>query len=114
MKCLRLGIFLVSFGTPQKLEVVMNSRMGLTSTATNLTNITKQYLSSKLDQLKKMDLTTIATALSNLTKYYYGHEIVGLEKIPREGAALLVYYHGVLPVDYVALVARLYLRKPSK
>ena len=114
MKCLRLGIFLVSFRTPQKLEVMINSRMGLTSTATNLTNITKQYLSSKLDQLKKMDLATIATALSNLTKYYYGHEIVGLEKIPSEGAALLVYYHGVLPVDYVALVARLYLRKPSK
>ena len=62
MKCLRLGIFLVSFGTPQKLEVVMNSRMGLTSTATNLTNITKQYLSSKLDQLKKIDLTTVAVA----------------------------------------------------
>ena len=44
---------------------------------------------------------------------YYDHEIHGMDKIPRSGGALLVYYHGALPVDYMALVSRIYLRNIS-
>ena len=66
------------------------------------------YLSSKLDQLEGLDLT--AHTLANITRSYYDHQIQGMEKIPSNKAAILVYYHGVIPVDYMALVSRLYIR----
>ena len=56
------------------------------------------YLSSKLDQLEGLDLT--AHTLANITRSYYDHQIKGMEKIPSNKAAILVYYHGVIPVDY--------------
>lgn len=43
---------------------------------------------------------------------WHGYEIVGLENIPKDGQALIVYYHGPVPVDYYYLNARfLLLRK---
>ena len=61
-----------------------------------------------MSQLKGLDLT--AHALSKMTNYYYSHQIQGLEKIPSTGEAILVWYHGAVPIDYIALVSRLYLR----
>ena len=55
-----------------------------------------------------LDLT--AKALTKMTRIYYSHQVEGMEKIPSTGAAILVWYPGVVPIDYVALVARLYLR----
>lgn len=40
-----------------------------------------------------------------------GHEVIGLDKIPSEGPALLIYYHGALPVDMYYLVSKLLLLK---
>jgi len=40
-----------------------------------------------------------------------GYEISGFEKIPDEGPALLVYYHGALPIDLYYLMANVILRK---
>ena len=40
-----------------------------------------------------------------------GFEIDGLEKIPDAGAALIVYYHGTLPIDFYYLAARCLLEK---
>jgi len=40
-----------------------------------------------------------------------GYEISGFEKIPDEGPALLVYYHGALPVDLYYLIANVILHK---
>ena len=40
-----------------------------------------------------------------------GHEVIGLDKIPADGPALLIYYHGALPVDVYYLVAKLLLLK---
>ena len=34
-----------------------------------------------------------------------------MEKIPETGPALLVYYHGALPLDYYYLVAKVVLLK---
>eukprot|EP00093_Oithona_nana_P012897 12897.XXX_79771_81189_1 [CDS] Oithona nana genome sequencing. len=39
------------------------------------------------------------------------HEIKGFEKIPETGGALIVYYHGPIPLDYMALLVRTYLEK---
>lgn len=40
-----------------------------------------------------------------------GFEIDGLDKIPDKGAALIVYYHGTLPIDFYYLAARCLLEK---
>lgn len=41
---------------------------------------------------------------------WYGYEIEGLENLP-DGGALIVYYHGTLPVDLYYFIARVYLLK---
>jgi len=43
------------------------------------------------------------------SKLWHGHEIHGRENIPSAGPALLLFYHGALPVDYYFLVADTYL-----
>lgn len=40
-----------------------------------------------------------------------GYEIIGLEKVPDNGAALLVYYHGALPIDMYYIIAKMLLYK---
>ena len=60
-------------------------------------------MTSKVELLKTPDLTAAATTLADMTESYYGHEIVGMEKIPSTGPALLVYYHGVFPGEVVFL-----------
>lgn len=36
---------------------------------------------------------------------------LGFDKIPKEGGALIVYYHACIPIDYLALIFRTYLEK---
>lgn len=43
--------------------------------------------------------------------YYHGFEVDGLEKIPSDGSALIVYYHGVIPIDIYYAVAKILLVK---
>jgi len=73
-----------------------------------------KYLSKKLDKSEDVcvnrALAIICNMWTNITKYYYDHEIKGLEKIPSSSSAILVWYHGVVPMDYLALVSKLYLR----
>lgn len=42
---------------------------------------------------------------------WYGYEANGWENIPDEGPALIVYYHGAVPIDYYQLVAHCILKK---
>lgn len=42
---------------------------------------------------------------------WHGYELRGLENLPTDGGALLVYYHGAIPVDYYYLVNRILLLK---
>lgn len=42
---------------------------------------------------------------------WHGYEVYGLEKIPEEGPALIVYYHGAIPVDYYYFLARLIIQR---
>ena len=37
---------------------------------------------------------------------WFGYEVDGLDNIPTSGAAMVVYYHGALPVDYYYFVAK--------
>ena len=42
---------------------------------------------------------------------WHGYEVEGWENIPEEGPALLVYYHGAVPIDYYQLVGNCILKK---
>ena len=42
---------------------------------------------------------------------WYGYEVHGWENIPDDGPALIVYYHGAVPVDYYQLVVHCLLKK---
>jgi len=46
-----------------------------------------------------------------LSRVWHGHEIIGSELLPATGPALLLFYHGALPVDYYFLVADTLLSK---
>lgn len=39
------------------------------------------------------------------SRLWHGHQIIGSESLPSSGPALLLFYHGALPVDYYFLVA---------
>lgn len=42
---------------------------------------------------------------------WHGYDVVGFENIPDDGPALLVYYHGALPVDLYYLTSKVILYK---
>ncbi|XP_065364925.1 DGAT1/2-independent enzyme synthesizing storage lipids isoform X2 [Calliphora vicina] len=44
-------------------------------------------------------------------RIYHGYEVVGMENIPLEGPALIVYYHGAIPVDMYYLNSRMLLQR---
>lgn len=54
---------------------------------------------------------TLATLWDGHGAIWHGYEIHGMEKIPDEGAALIVYYHGAIPIDYYYLLANVILQK---
>lgn len=46
--------------------------------------------------------------------YFYvssGYEVEGIEKIPDDGPALFVFYHGAIPVDLYYFLSRVFLLK---
>jgi 1-acyl-sn-glycerol-3-phosphate acyltransferase len=42
---------------------------------------------------------------------YHGYQVEGMENRPTEGPALIVYYHGAIPLDYYYLLAKCILYK---
>ncbi|MGZ3724082.1 MAG: hypothetical protein ACXVA9_14160, partial [Bdellovibrionales bacterium] len=54
-------------------------------------------------------LPYIAKAISSLGEYYNKYKIEGLENIPAEGGALLVMYHGLVPLDFWYMGLKIYL-----
>ncbi|AWP04698.1 Transmembrane protein 68 isoform 5 [Scophthalmus maximus] len=54
---------------------------------------------------------TLATLWDGHGAIWHGYEIHGLEKIPDKGPALIVYYHGAIPIDYYYFLATLILQK---
>ena len=43
--------------------------------------------------------------------FWHGYEVSGLEHLPESGPALIVYYHGALPIDVYYLLAKAILYK---
>ena len=67
--------------------------------------------SGMVNRLLKLNDFNTGYRYRYLKKYISGHEIVGLDKLPTEGPALIIYYHGALPVDVYYLVAKVLLLK---
>lgn len=44
-------------------------------------------------------------------RIYHGYDVIGLENIPQEGPALIVYYHGAIPIDMYYLNSRMLLQR---
>nr|XP_039257578.1 transmembrane protein 68-like [Styela clava] len=42
---------------------------------------------------------------------WHGYEVKGLENLPNRGAAMIVYFHGALPIDLYYLNATVYIEK---
>ncbi|XP_051809371.1 transmembrane protein 68 isoform X2 [Acanthochromis polyacanthus] len=54
---------------------------------------------------------TLATLWDGHGAIWHGYEIHGMEKIPDKGAALIVYYHGAIPIDYYYFLANVIIQK---
>lgn len=59
---------------------------------------------SQEDQDRRKHLFTIASYF----KRYFKYEVVGLEHIPKEGRAIILPFHGLLPVDMWLLMNEVY------
>jgi 1-acyl-sn-glycerol-3-phosphate acyltransferase len=58
----------------------------------------------------KVAIKFIAAVWDAHSTIYHGYEIQGLEYLPRNGPALIIYYHGAIPIDMYYFVARIYLK----
>ena len=67
-------------------------------------------LQSTSDKIFLNYLKIFLDKLIILTQIYHGQEWFGFENIP-DGGALIIYYHGVVPVDYFGLIAEMWLRE---
>ncbi|XP_061550258.1 transmembrane protein 68 isoform X2 [Phycodurus eques] len=54
---------------------------------------------------------TLATLWDGHGSIWHGYEIHGMDKIPDKGAALIVYYHGAIPIDYYYFLANVIIQK---
>lgn len=55
--------------------------------------------------------TFIALIWDGHSWLWHGYEVVGLENLPTNGPALIIYYHGAIPIDMYYFVARVYLKR---
>ena len=73
-----------------------------------------KYLSERLQKPEapaiNRAIALIANMWSAFTTIYHDQTFEGLEHIPKDSAALLVWYHGPVPVDYLGLLAKIYKR----
>ncbi|XP_060605881.1 monoacylglycerol/Diacylglycerol O-acyltransferase-like [Ruditapes philippinarum] len=54
---------------------------------------------------------TVAVFWEAQGRIWHGYEIVGLDKVPDTGPAMLIYYHGALPIDFYYVMAKCLLEK---
>ncbi|XP_071117548.1 DGAT1/2-independent enzyme synthesizing storage lipids-like isoform X1 [Haliotis cracherodii] len=54
---------------------------------------------------------TLAALWDGQGRIWHGYEVVGLHEIPDSGPALVIYYHGVIPIDVYYIMAKVILEK---
>jgi len=68
-------------------------------------NLLGRHLPEKAAALRGRARVLSAWYWRIFSRVWHGHEVIGRENIPCDGPALILYYHGALPVDYYYLVA---------
>ncbi|XP_069846848.1 DGAT1/2-independent enzyme synthesizing storage lipids isoform X4 [Dipodomys merriami] len=53
---------------------------------------------------------TVATLWDGHAAVWHGYEVHGMEKIP-EGPALIIFYHGAIPIDFYYFMAKIFIHK---
>ncbi|XP_071952293.1 DGAT1/2-independent enzyme synthesizing storage lipids-like [Antedon mediterranea] len=56
---------------------------------------------------------SIATFWEVQGKIWHGYEIRGLEKLPTDSGAVLVFYHGAIPIDFYYILSKVVLYKEN-
>ncbi|XP_031222593.1 transmembrane protein 68 isoform X2 [Mastomys coucha] len=70
-------------------------------------NVLKEAYSHNLwDGARK----TVATLWDGHAAVWHGYEVHGMEKIP-EGPALIIFYHGAIPIDFYYFMAKIFIHK---
>lgn len=59
-------------------------------------------------------MQTVAAVFDSHGSLWHGYELLGMDKLPVKGPALLIYYHGALPLDMYYILARLMLCKKRR
>ncbi|CAF3382599.1 unnamed protein product [Rotaria socialis] len=54
-------------------------------------------------------IKTLAVFWELQATIWHGYEVEGLENIPTEGPALIIFYHAALPIDFYYLFAKIWL-----
>ncbi|XP_029078954.1 transmembrane protein 68 isoform X2 [Monodon monoceros] len=71
-------------------------------------NVLKEAYSHNLwDGARK----TVATLWDGHAAVWHGYEVHGMEKIPEEGPALIIFYHGAIPIDFYYFMAKIFIHK---
>uniref|UniRef100_A0A8C6FRD4 Transmembrane protein 68 n=1 Tax=Moschus moschiferus TaxID=68415 RepID=A0A8C6FRD4_MOSMO len=71
-------------------------------------NVLKEAYSHNLwDGARK----TVATLWDGHAAVWHGYEVHGMEKIPEEGPALIIFYHGAIPIDFYYFMAKIFIQK---
>nr|XP_056710893.1 transmembrane protein 68-like [Euleptes europaea] len=68
-----------------------------------------QLTGNSSNKLQRKCQFVLANLWDILGKIWHGYELHGLENIP-DGPALIIYYHGAFPVDYIFFISRLLLQ----
>ncbi|XP_063701070.1 DGAT1/2-independent enzyme synthesizing storage lipids [Culicoides brevitarsis] len=72
--------------------------------------ITQAYNSNEFNYWN-IARTLIALIWDGHAWLWHGYDVVGLENLPTNGPALIIYYHGAIPIDMYYFVARVYLKR---
>lgn len=65
------------------------------------------FFSTNTTTMPQVGLTTAGYLLT----FVLGYEIQGAENLPANGPALIIYYHGAIPIDIYYFLAKIYLTR---
>ena len=101
-----IGLFILTAGGPWLFILLFYLTVSMIRFSTYLS----RRLEKPMETTMNRALAILANFWSKYTSLYHDHRVLGLEHIPASSGAILVWYHGPVPVDYIGLVSRLYLR----
>ena len=70
----------------------------------------EMYVLDRLHRLCHLIALTCSIIMVLYCRLFFGYEIEGLEQIPHDGPSLLIFYHGVIPLDMILMTFIIYIR----